>query len=68
MNATTAPAIQTPMRFVVREVHTVYTAESAWETQASWHRGRFGAKPASHGFAVGTPKRSDFAPGKVGDI
>ena len=26
----------------------------------------FGPKPASHGFAVGTPKGSDFGSGKVG--
>jgi len=56
------------MRFVGREVHTVYTAESAWETQASWRR-------VPPGFAAGTPegtksapRHRDFAPGKVGDI
>jgi hypothetical protein len=49
------------MCLVWREVDSVSTAESAWETQASWRR-------VPHGFAAGTPKGSDFAPGKVGDI
>ena len=63
-----APVIQFTVRVRNRAAGVVSAVESAWETQASWHRGRFGAKPASHGFAVGTPKGSDFAPVKVGVI
>ena len=39
---------------------------SAWMNQADRRHCRFDPKPASHGFAVGTPKGSDFGPGKVG--
>jgi hypothetical protein len=37
-------------------VNPVYTVDSAWETQASWCHGRFGAKSA--------PQHRDFAPRK----
>jgi hypothetical protein len=44
---------------IVRSIETaIYTVESAWETQASWRHGRFGAKSA--------PQHRDFAPEKVG--
>jgi hypothetical protein len=62
-----APALQFLMRIASGDAVVLLGVESAWETQASWRHGRFGAKPASHGFAVGTPKGSDFAPRKVGD-
>ncbi len=63
-----APVLEFTMHIDCCAAYVVRTVESAWETQASWRHGRFGAKPASHGFAVGTPKGSDFAPGKVGGI
>ena len=42
---------------MVRLVESViFAGESAWETQASWRHGRFGAKSA--------PQHRDFAPEK----
>jgi hypothetical protein len=40
----------------------------AWMNQATCCRAHLGPKRASHGFAVGTPKGSDFGPEKVGDF
>ena len=36
----------------------------AWGTQATWHHVHFGLKPASHGFATGTPV-DDFRPERL---
>ena len=40
----------------------------AWMNQAMCCRAHLGPKRASHGFAGGTPKGSDFGPEKVGDF
>jgi hypothetical protein len=63
---TMAPVLLLSAARLERTAALAGVGESAWETQASCRHGHFGPKPASHGFAVGTPKGSDFGPGKVG--
>ncbi len=55
-----APVLPHLMRVGNSHVGSISTVESAWETQASWRHGRFGAKSA--------PQHRDFAPGKEGVI
>jgi hypothetical protein len=45
--------------------HCRWRRPGARDTHVAWRQVHFAAKPASHGFAVGTPKGSDFAAGKV---
>ncbi len=63
-----APALQ--LRVDLQEAFAAPSraVEVAWMNQATWRHCHFGPKPASHGFAVGTPKGSDFGPVKVGVI
>jgi hypothetical protein len=51
-----APVLASRIQIVSSDVDARWTVDSAWETQASWCHGRFGAKSA--------PQHRDFAPEK----
>lgn len=61
-----APAQEFPNELRRPTAVTSFAAGLAWMNQASRRHCHFGLKPASHGSAVGTPKGSDFRPGKEG--
>ncbi len=51
-----APVMAPTIHMANFDVNSIWTVDSAWETQASWCHGRFGAKSA--------PQHRDFAPEK----